>query len=122
MTPSKNIASKATPLGVLQRVANSGDGLSGVLSDMEFAVINDLHEAGLVAGNPGPEHLGEERTQVHGMRLTLSGQCKMDEILAAKHSASISGRFVSGLIFVAVFASGVASQVLAQWILNQVDK
>jgi hypothetical protein len=105
---------------MLQRVANSGDGLSGVLSDAEFAIVNDLHDAGLVAGKPGPQNLSEASTQVHGMRLTLDGQCRMEELLAAKRSSSITGRSLSGLIYVIVFASGIASQVATQWIMKKI--
>lgn len=122
MAPKKNNTSSVTPLGMLQRVAAAGDGLSGVLSDMEFAVINDLHDAGLVAGEPGPQHLGEARTQVWSMRLTLDGQCRMEEILAAKYSASVVGRSWAGLIYVVVFALGIASQVIAQWILKMIGE
>jgi len=109
-----------TPLGMLQRVANSGDGLSGVLSDIEFAIVDDLHRAGLVAGEIGPTNLSEATTQVRGVRLTLDGQCRMEELLAAKWSSGIMGRSFSGLIYVAVFVSGIASQVAAQWLMKKV--
>lgn len=104
---------------MLERVSSADGRFSAVLTDPEFDIISDLHEVGLVAGNIGAETLDQPRTVVGNVRLTIEGQGKMEELLAARRAKSVLGVVLRWLSYGVVYASGIGSAVVTQWLAKK---
>ncbi|XZE19409.1 hypothetical protein SH449x_004728 [Pirellulaceae bacterium SH449] len=62
----------------LMKTEGSGGSFSGVLSESDFRIAEELHSAGYIRGRLGPENMHGDLLEVSELRLTVPGKLQYE--------------------------------------------